>query len=421
MMDRSKLSTRIIVKSLRIIAWISIVFTMVVLLLMFLQHRQLTKISLLDFPEMIQLKEMVKADPSGTALKDKIRYLDLAARRNWFAGLDQIRVGWYLLAGGIMFILISLASIRLLEGPVSPDLTEDSDQKIKPKNEFFILSIVCGLLAVFVVLFVHRPSSDSFPSDQTQEAALPQITKQDLLNNYTRFRGSMGTGVIMNAKPVVNWDTETNQGIKWKIEVPLPGFSSPIIWKDKLFITGGTKSTQALFAYDAQTGQQLWKVDTENIVGSPQKVPDVTSDTGYAAPTPATNGCEVCAIFANGDLLCADLDGNRIWAKNSGVPDNHYGHSSSLLIVDDYLIVQLDDHNAQMLYCFDVNTGRVVWQKDRKTTISWASPIFIDTKDFSAVIVIDSNYVEAYGHLNWKSNMDHRVPEWGSSAVTGLS
>ncbi len=396
MMDRSKLSTQIIVKSLRIIAWVSIVFVMVVLLLMFLQHRQLTKISLLDFPEMIQLKEMVKADPSNTALKEKIRYLDLAARRNWFAGLDQIRVGWYLLAGAIIVLLSSLASIRLVEGPAPPDLTENSDQTIKPKNEFFILSVVCGLFAVFVVLFIHRPFGDVSPPDQTQQPALPEITKQDLLDNYTRFRGSIGTGIIMNANPVINWDTETNQGIKWKIEVPLPGFSSPIIWKDKLFITGGTKSTQALFAYDAQTGQQLWKVDTENIAGSPQKAPDVTSDTGYAAPTPATNGRMVCAIFANGDLLCADLDGNSIWAKNLGVPDNHYGHSSSLLMVDDYLIVQLDDHNAQMLYCFDVKTGRVVWQKDRETTISWASPIFIDTQDFSAVIVIDSNYVEAY-------------------------
>ena len=396
MIDNTKLITQIIVNSLKIIALISIMFTMVVLLLIFLQHRQLSKISLLDFPEMIELKEMAKADPSDTALKEKIRYLDLAARRNWFAGLEQLRIGGYLLFGGIIVLLSSLAFIRLLEGPAPPDLTEDSVPKIKPNQELLILSLVCGLLVVFVVVFIHYPSGGVQPPAQTLQSELPVITKQDLLANYTRFRGSMGSGAIINAKPIVNWNIETNQGIKWKTEVPLPGFSSPIVWKNLLFITGGTQYTQALFAYDAQTGQQLWKVDTENITGSPQKAPDVTSDTGYAASTPATNGRKVCAIFATGDLVCADLEGNQIWAKNLGVPDNHYGHSSSLFIVDDYLIVQCDDHQAQMLYCFDLKTGKVVWQKNRETTISWASPIFVETPDISAVIVIDSKYVQAF-------------------------
>jgi len=394
MMDRTKLTTQIIINSLKVIALISITFSMVVLLLIFLQHRQLSKISLLDFPEMIELKEMVKADPSNTALKEKIRYLDLAARRNWFAGLEQLRIGGYLLVGGIVVLLSSFGFIRLVEGPAPPDLTEDSVQKIKPKHEFLILSLVCGLLVVFVVVFIYYPSGDI--QTQTLQSVLPAITKQDLLDNYTRFRGSMGSGVIINAKPIVNWNIETNQGVKWKTEVPLPGFSSPIVWGNLLFITGGTQYTQALFAYDVQTGQQLWKVDTENITGSPRKAPDVTSDTGYAASTPATNGRKVCAIFATGDLVCADLEGNRIWTKNLSIPDNHYGHSSSLFIVDDYLIVQCDDHQAQMLYCIDLKTGRIVWQKNRDTTISWASPVFVETPDISAVIVIDSKYVQAY-------------------------
>ena len=53
---------------------------------------------------------------------------------------------------------------------------------------------------------------------------------------------------------------------------------------------------------------------------------------GLASSSVATDGNRVCAIFATGDVVCADMDGKQLWAKNLGVPDNHYGFVSSLLI-----------------------------------------------------------------------------------------
>ena len=69
----------------------------------------------------------------------------------------------------------------------------------------------------------------------------------------------------------------------------------------------------------------------------------MTGDAGYAAPTPATDGQHIAALFPNGALLCLDSQGQRVWAKHLGVPANHYGHSSSLLVAGPNLIVQYDD------------------------------------------------------------------------------
>ena len=77
-------------------------------------------------------------------------------------------------------------------------------------------------------------------------------------------------------------------------------------------------------------------------VHRPTKLPRVLDATGYAAPTMATNGRFVAAIFATGELACLAMDGERIWAKQLEVPSNHYGHASSLICNDEWLFVQYD-------------------------------------------------------------------------------
>ena len=87
----------------------------------------------------------------------------------------------------------------------------------------------------------------------------------------------------------------------------------------------------------------------------------------------ATDGIRVCAVFATGDLVCAGMDGKRLWAVNLGVPKNHYGYSSSPVIVDGKLIVQFFDENRQLLVALNAADGKPAWSADRKTSISWLS------------------------------------------------
>ena len=91
-------------------------------------------------------------------------------------------------------------------------------------------------------------------------------------------------------------------------------------------------------------------------------------EAGLAVSTVATNGEVVCAVFANGNLVCFDHDGKQKWAKNIGVPESSYGYSSSLLIYENLLLVQFDSNAKISLMGFDLETGELKWETIRTGT-----------------------------------------------------
>lgn len=414
----------ITLKSLRMIATVSAVYIAVIITALFLQYRQMQKISLIDFPQMQQLKEMVKTDSDNLELKQRIRNIDLLARRTWFSGLEQLHVGGILLTGGIIVLLLSLGGMRLLTGPLKPKCKTEEPRELAPKTSILLLSTMSVSIILIMIILMIRASSkddifknfsitnssidlsastlslDAVNSDiQSSETKKPSdiFSQQLFMDNWPQFRGPRGNGLTLH--PVdLKWDIETDRGIKWKIEIPLPGFSSPLVWQDYIFLTGGNKQKRTLFAYDANNGTLLWQADTRNIPGSPLKLPSVTDDTGYAAATPATNGRQICSMFGSGNVLCTDFQGNRLWAKNMGVPENHYGYSSSLLLIQNRLIIQFDNNDHQIIYCLDPATGNVLWQNRRDSAISWASPMHLQTEGKSLIVVVNSQHVQAY-HL----------------------
>ena len=107
----------------------------------------------------------------------------------------------------------------------------------------------------------------------------------------------------------------------------------------------------------------------------------MNDDTGYAASTTATDGRRVFAIFANGDLAAFDFAGKLAWSKSLGMPENSYGHASSLTTYKNLLLVQFDQGSSRApkskLLAFDSATGRIVWQVARPVPNSWTTPIVI--------------------------------------------
>ena len=128
------------------------------------------------------------------------------------------------------------------------------------------------------------------------------------------------------------------------------GFNSPIIWGDKIFVAGANEESREVYCYNRNTGELLWTGVANNIQGSPATMPRVTPDTGLSAPTLTTDGKRVFAIFATGDVIAFDLNGKRVWAKNLGVPENHYGHSSSLITWANKLFIQYDTNRGGKNY-----------------------------------------------------------------------
>jgi outer membrane protein assembly factor BamB len=238
-------------------------------------------------------------------------------------------------------------------------------------------------------------------------AATSSLTAQEIRigieNQWPGFRGPSGLGVVADRRPPLSFNARTGENIKWKISLPKQGMSSPVVWESKVFLTGADEESRQLYCVDADAGNLLWTHDVHRLDDEPSEgtLPKVLDETGYAAPTPTTDGHHVAALFATGELVCVDLKGTRVWSKHLGVPKNHYGHASSLLNDGERLFVQFDNSLDSKLYAFDFATGKIQWQVDRDS-IAWSSPIMIESGRTPALVLANCKSVDCYDSTTGK-------------------
>ena len=245
------------------------------------------------------------------------------------------------------------------------------------------------------------------------------MSPAELNSNWTSFRGPGDNGVAYQKNIPVSWDGKSGNNIRWKTEIPLPGYNSPVIWKDKIFLTGANENKREVYCIDVNSGKILWRTAVAKIPGSPDQVPKVNRETGFSAPTVTTDGIRVYAIFANGDISALDFDGKKVWDKNLGLPKNHYGHSSSLIMYQDKVIVQYDQTGNASVMALYGKTGEVAWKTVRNVRVSWASPILVNTGNRMELILAADPYVASYDPENGKElwKIDCISGEVGPSAA----
>lgn len=217
---------------------------------------------------------------------------------------------------------------------------------------------------------------------------------------FASFRGPGSNGITVQKNVPVKWDGKTGENIRWKTKIPLPGFNSPVVWGNRVYLTGADASKREVYCFDANTGEILWTGKVENVPGSPENSPKVADYTGYAAPTMTTDNQHVFAIFANGDIAAFSMDGKPGWSKNLGVPDNHYGYASSLIMFNDLVIVQYDQRKSAKVLALAAKTGETVWETNRDVKISWASPVLVNTGDRFELILAADPFVISYNPAN---------------------
>ena len=241
-------------------------------------------------------------------------------------------------------------------------------------------------------------AGDLHPTDRApaSDAASPQELRQ----NWPRFRGADGGGISALTNVPAAWDAKTGAGIAWKVPTPASGFGSPIVWGERVFLSGSEARKCEVLCLDGKTGQVLWRQPVAATRGAAAQPAEVPESTGYAAATMATDGRRVYAIFANGDCAAFTLEGKPAWSKSFGALKNPYGHAISLATWQDRLIVQLDqgdpEDNQSKLYALDGRTGQIVWQRPRKVGASWATPIVIEAAGRVQVITLAVPCVIAY-------------------------
>jgi len=226
-----------------------------------------------------------------------------------------------------------------------------------------------------------------------------------MMANFPSFRGPGGNGIGYQKNVPTEWDGASGKNIKWKVETALHAYNSPVVWGDKLFLSGADANQKQVYCYDKNSGKLLWTADVKDVAGS-AAAPEVTPDTGHAAASVSTDGKSVFAIFSNGDLIALDMKGKKVWSKNLGVPDNHYGHSSSLVVFEDKLIVQYDHKKSGKVMALSTKTGDQIWSTDRKVKVSWASPVVVNNNGLIEVILASDPCVASYdaqtGEELWK-------------------
>jgi len=239
----------------------------------------------------------------------------------------------------------------------------------------------------------------------------PLPSDEEAAKMWPRFRGPDGLGISAYTNIPTEWNVPEGKGVRWKTRVPLDGFSSPVVWGKLVFLTGADEKTRRVYCFDADSGKVLWEKD---VPGTPQSTAEpakTTKDTGFAAPTPATDGRRVYAIFANGDLAAMDFAGSVLWSKSLGLPENSYGHAASLLTYQNLLIVPFDQGSASAgksrLFAMDSATGNTVWEAKRQVPNSWTTPIVIQHAGRSQLITSADPWVTAYDLLKgtelWKA------------------
>jgi outer membrane protein assembly factor BamB len=202
------------------------------------------------------------------------------------------------------------------------------------------------------------------------------------------------------------WKGESGAGILWKTPVPLDGNSSPIVWGDRVFLTGANEEKRAVYSFDADSGKLLWQTEVPGTPESTAEPPDVGETTGFASPTPVTDGQRVYAMFANGDIAAVDFDGNVDWSRSLGIPKNVYGHAASLTMHQDLVIVQFDqggrNDELSRLLGLATKTGETVWETPRGVPNSWSSPIVIQHDGKPQIITGADPWVIAYSATDGK-------------------
>jgi outer membrane protein assembly factor BamB len=230
--------------------------------------------------------------------------------------------------------------------------------------------------------------------------------KEEIAKNWPRFRGPSGAGISAYDNIPTGWNVQKGENILWKTPVPLEGNSSPVVWKDHLFLTGATKDQRQVFCFSTVDGKLLWRKDAPGTPASTAEPPKVNDDTGYASPTPATDGCRIYASFANGDLVAFDFAGTLVWARSLGMPKNSYGHAASLATWGKRVIVQFDQatvkESLSKIMALDGETGKTVWETPRAVPNSWCTPILIEVQGQEQLVAGGDPWAIAYNPADGK-------------------
>ena len=236
-------------------------------------------------------------------------------------------------------------------------------------------------------------------------------------DNWPQFRGPGASGVSANSGLPDTWSA--TERVAWKTAIPGRGWSSPIVWGEKIFITAAIKEGGELepikkglymggnrpppkevhrwivYCLDLDTGKIAWQKEVDRRV--PQHGHHLKNT--FASETPVTDGERVYAYFGNVGLFCFDFDGKLLWSKKwKSVPTRFdWGTAASPVLHGERIYVVNDNDDESFLVALDKRTGEPVWRVQRDEKSNWATPFVWENEKRTEIVTPGTGKVRSYG------------------------
>jgi len=195
--------------------------------------------------------------------------------------------------------------------------------------------------------------------------------------DWSRFRGPNGSGVSTAANVPIEFGPQKN--LLWRLTLP-PGHSSPILFRDRIYLTAYRGDTLVTLAIDRSNGRILWERAAPTV-----KTKIVDKRNNPASPSPVVDDSGVYVFFPDYGVMAYDAAGIERWKMPLGPFNNIYGMGASPVIVGNLIVLACDQSVGSYVMAVNKRTGRVQWKVERpeaksghSTPIVWRGP---DGKD----------------------------------------
>lgn len=269
--------------------------------------------------------------------------------------------------------------------------------------------------------------------------------------NWPSFRGPNASGVADGNRLPNTWDATKETNVVWKTPIPGLAHSSPIVWKDRIFITTAissdpnptfgakdrgiglarddVKHSWRLYCLDKRTGKVIWEKTAHEGVPRAKRHTKATQ----ANSTPVTDGKYVVALMGSEGLFAYDFNGKLLWRRDLGIlnpglfrdPTSEWGHASSPIIYKNLVIVQGDGHKQSFIAAYNLADGKQVWRVERGEITSWSTPTIYENPKRTELISNGGRYIRGYDPLTgrelWRfSDNDTEVKMQAPLIANGL-
>jgi outer membrane protein assembly factor BamB len=238
--------------------------------------------------------------------------------------------------------------------------------------------------------------------------AVVLFTSVALAEDWPGWRGPRADGTVTDKGFPLTWSDKDN--VKWKLELPGSGHSSPVVSKGRVFVTGCVEKdkTRVLYCVDRTNGKLMWEVSA--VTSDLEKK---HSENSWASSTPAVDGERVYVTFFDKPQMrvyCYDYNGKLLWEKTPGEFHSVHGFCSPPMLYKDLVIVNGDQDAPKgqdaFIVALDKKTGAEKWRIDRPNKLrSYCPPVVVDVAGKKQMVLTGSKCVTSYdpdtGKQNW--------------------